>query len=89
MFPGEFCEIFKNTYFYRTPPGAASMYTENHIYIVIYLYINLFDFVKWSAFAYHSYIMSSQLLLGTLMVELLKYYIFSCISFQRDQGLIE
>ena len=25
MSPCEFCEIFKNTYFYRTPPVAASV----------------------------------------------------------------
>ena len=25
-FPCEFCEIFKNTFFYRTPPVAASAF---------------------------------------------------------------
>ena len=27
MFSCEFCEIFKNTFFYRTPDVAASVYT--------------------------------------------------------------
>ena len=29
MFSCEFCEIFKTTFFYRTPPVAASVYIKD------------------------------------------------------------
>ena len=30
VFSYEFCEILKNTFFYRTPPAAASVFTKSH-----------------------------------------------------------
>ena len=35
MLSCEFCEISKNTFFYRTPPVAASVYTKNLRYQLI------------------------------------------------------
>ena len=32
VFPGEFCEIFQNTFFYRTPPVTASDISLFHNY---------------------------------------------------------
>ena len=32
VFSCEFCEIFKNTYFYRTPPVAASVRIKKRFY---------------------------------------------------------
>ena len=38
MFSCEFCEISKNTVFYRTPPVAASVSWENHKKICLNMY---------------------------------------------------
>ena len=37
MFSREFCEIFKNTFFYRTPTVAASDYLMNFGLLLVFL----------------------------------------------------
>ena len=39
----EFCEFFKNTFFYRTPPVAASV----QFYLRVYLIVSILKATKW------------------------------------------
>ena len=50
MFPCEICEIFKNSFFHRIPPVAASVYSYVHIQGVRENSEHIISFKMFSAF---------------------------------------
>ena len=48
VFSFEFCETFKNTFFYSTPPVTASVFSCRTLFKFHFVLFNIKKYVKWT-----------------------------------------